>query len=165
MAKNAESKVGFMDIYNFYVHYFYMGVPYGIGLAIVWFLIKVAVRHFRTAIPSQFLRMVMVKRKALQLEALGYQVYCYISWADGKKIRVKDMEKENSIQVKDPLIFEHHRVKDLPFVLDDSFLFYNNKKRNIVGYFHRINSKEREVFKGKLVEIEYRAETEQGKDK
>ena len=40
-----------------------------------------------------------------------------------------------------------------------------NKKRNIVGYFHRINSKEREVFKGQLIEIEYRAETEQGKDK
>ena len=155
MAKNAESKVGFMDIYNFYVHYFYMGVPYGIGLAIVWFLIKVAVRHFRTAIPSQFLRMVMVKRKALQLEALGYQVYCYISWADGKKIRIKDMEKENSIQVKDPLIFEHHKVKDLPFVLNHSFLFYNNKKRNSVGYFHRINSKEKEVFKAKLIEIEW----------
>lgn len=97
----------------------------------------------------------MVKRKALQLEALGYQVYCYISWADGKKIRVKDMEKENSIQVKDPLIFEHHKVKDLPFVLNHSFLFYNNKKRNIVGYFHRINSKEKEVFKGKLIEIEW----------
>lgn len=38
-----------------------------------------------------------------------------------------------------------------------------NNKRNIVGYFHRINSKEREVFKGKLVEIEDRAETEQGR--
>lgn len=65
------------------------------------------------------------------------------------------MEKENSIQVKDPLIFEHHKVKDLPFVLNHSFLFYNNKKRNIVGYFHRINSKEKEVFKGKLIEIEW----------
>jgi len=155
MAKNAESKVGFMDIYNFYAHYFYVGVPYGIGLAILWFFIKIAVRRFSTATASQFIRMVMVKRKALQLEALGYQVYCYISWADGKKIRVKDMEKENSIQVKDPLIFEHHKVKDLPFVLNHSFLFYNNKKRNIVGYFHRINSKEKEVFKGKLIEIEW----------
>jgi hypothetical protein len=100
MAKNAESKVGFMDIYNFYVHYFYMGVPYGIGLAIVWFLIKVAVRHFRTAIPSQFLRMVMVKRKALQLEALGYQVYCYISWADGKKIRLRTWRKKTVFRLK-----------------------------------------------------------------
>ena len=154
-----------MEYLKFFILYFYLGAPYGIALATFWFFFKVAARRFPEVMLFQMVRMILVRRKAMKVERLGYKVFCYISWADGKKIRIKDMEKENSIQVKDPLIFEHHRVKDLPFILDDSFLFYNNKKRNIVGYFHRINSKEREVFKGQLIEIEYRAETEQGKDK
>ena len=97
-------------------------------------------------------------RKAMKVERLGYKVFCYISWADGKKIRVKDMEKENRIQVEDPLIFEHDKCKDLPFVLNEKFLFYNSKKLNIVGYFHRINSKDKEVFTANLVEIDLREE-------
>ena len=147
-----------MEYLKFFVLYFYLGAPYGIALAIFWFFFKVAARRFPKVMLFQMVRMVFVKRKAMKVERFGYKVFCYISWADGKKIRVKDMEKENLIQVKDPLIFEHHEYKDLPFVLNEKFLFYNSKKLNIVGYFHRINSKDKEVFNANLVEINIREE-------
>ena len=145
-----------MEYLKFFILYFYLGAPYGIALATFWFFFKVAARRFPEVMLFQMVRMILVRRKAMKVERLGYKVFCYISWADGKKIRVKDMEKENRIQVEDPLIFEHDKCKDLPFVLNEKFLFYNSKKLNIVGYFHRINSKDKEVFTANQVEIDLR---------
>ena len=141
------------DFFIFLGSCFNIGFPIGVALAIAWFLIKFFMRTFPNFTPLRYLATLIIKTKAIQLERLGFQVFVYISWADGRKIPVSRMAKENEIVVNDPLIFEHHAYKDIPFHAKDGVVFINQKDHSIVGYFHRINSKDKEVFHGQLVNV------------
>lgn len=149
------------DFLTFLGSCFDIGFPIGMAIAIAWFLIKFLMRNYPSLTPLQYLGMFIIKKKAVQLEQLGFKVYVYISWADGRKIPLSSMAKEAEIVINDPLIFEHHRYKDIPFNSKESVLFVNEKNNSIVGYFHRINSKDREVFHGQLVNVDFR-DTDEG---
>ena len=141
------------DLLNFLSDLFYVGFPIGMAFAVVWFLIKFVMRNFPDATPLRYLATYIIKKRAIQLEQLGFTVYVYISWADGRKIPVSRMAKENEIVVNDPLIFEHHVYKDIPFIANESVIFVNQKNHTVKGYFHRINSKDRDVYHAQLVNI------------
>jgi hypothetical protein len=152
--KDAKSKVELMNYYSAVLD----GITYGLLLACILAFLNIfskkMMRTFPEFILFKYPRMFLIKSKALKVEEFGYKVYMYISWVDGKQIRVQDMEKENEITIKDPIIFEQHRARNLPFNVDVNCIAYRKSDLSVYGNFFRINSDSGELRKGKIIKKE-----------
>ena len=145
MAKNAKSKVGFMS----YLNYISMGCVAGLIaaflLALIFNFIKLLIRSFPEFYPFRWIRSRVIKFKSLKVEELGYRVYMYVSWVDGKHIRIKDMEKEEKLKIKDPIVFEQHAYRNIPFQAGVGCIAFNKENNNVIGKAFRINSDSNEI--------------------
>lgn len=151
MEKDAKSKVELMNYYSALL----VGMYYGVLLACLLAFLNVTFKKLMRTFPEFFIfkypRMVLIKSKALKVEKYGYRVYMYISWVDGKQVRVQDMEKENEIIIKDPIVFEQHKARNLPFNVSLNCVAYRKSDLSVYGNFFRINSDSGEIKKGRFI--------------
>lgn len=108
-------------------------------------LFKFLLRSYPSFPVFQFLRSRIIKYKSLKLESLGYRVYMYITWVDGKNIRLSQMEKETKLMIKDPIVFKQHPLRDLPFKTKVGCIAFDIETKEIVGKAFRINSDSNEI--------------------
>lgn len=147
-----------MDYLVFFNEHFFYGGFIGIIAAILLFIFKLLIKSFPNFPPFNFLRKNIVKYKALKLERSGFKVLLYLSWIDGLKTKVTDLETNKIMDFDDPLSFEQDKLKHLPVSVKNSFVFYNKNELSIKGYFHRINSNSKEVYSGQITNTKLREE-------
>lgn len=137
------------ELYNYLIFGFKCGA---LG-AVAWLLIKLLAARFNKFSPFTFFIALFVKMKAEELQEDGFEVYVYLSTADGRKLKMVDLVKEDEIVVKDPLIFEHDLYKNVPLKFDEHLMFFNHNEKRIVGYFHRMQEIDRDVKEAVVIDI------------
>lgn len=140
-----------MEYLYFFNEFYYKGALVGFLLSLSVFLIKYLCKTFPSFPLFAVIRLNIIRYYATKVEKFGFKVLVYLSWIDGHKVKIKDAQNDLKYEIKDPLIFDHHDFKHLPFKISQGFVFYNKKDNSVKGYFHRINTSSKEVYTAKLI--------------